>query len=295
MFQIIKIVAALTILISTSCIADSFPEGFLDRANTMKGVLEQEKTQVNQNQSDQAQQSEPAPQVDKSEPIIPEKYKPDTIDTLGADNEAVILDAKIPHESNFQVDNTRSPALSNNAHQPDKSTHDDYWGYILIGWAAIVLLGAILGWNQKIVVFRNYNDLGMVFASGVSIYAAIIVAITFASESKSMQALSFFLIAIAVFLLIYLIARTFIDNKSFFLGALALVTKITLSGLFLFNLISLLSPSGKTQRQRSKDRSNALLWLIFLTPVIYHLVRDKEGIFCPRDIFNKYQRGRIGI
>ena len=248
MLQKIRIAVGLILLISTSCIAATFPESFLDRANTMKGVLEQEKIQSNQNQSDQVQQSEPAPQVGESEQIIPEEQPKSEVS--GANNEAVMLDAKIPHESNFQVNNTKSPALSKNALQPNKSIHDDYWGYILIGWAALVLLGAILGWNQKIVVFRNYNDLGMVFASGVSLYAAIIIAITFASESKSMQALSLFLIVIAVFLLIYLIARTFIDNKSLFLGSLALVTKITLSGLFLFNLISLLSPSGKTQRQR---------------------------------------------
>ena len=38
-----------------------------------------------------------------------------------------------------------------------------YLTLLLIGWLAIVVLGAILGVKQRITVFRNYNDLGLAF------------------------------------------------------------------------------------------------------------------------------------
>jgi hypothetical protein len=34
---------------------------------------------------------------------------------------------------------------------------------LVIGWLAIVILGAVLGVKQRLTVFRNYNDLGLAF------------------------------------------------------------------------------------------------------------------------------------
>lgn len=39
--------------------------------------------------------------------------------------------------------------------------------YTLIGWLLIVVTGAVLGYKEKITVFRNYNDLGLVFLLGI--------------------------------------------------------------------------------------------------------------------------------
>ena len=176
-----------------------------------------------------------------------------------------------------------------------KAASKDVLGYVLMIWGFIVLLGVILGWNERIVVYRNYNDLAIVFASGVSTYCAFLVGFSFASTSNSMAMLSVSLVVVSISLIIYLTVRTFLDNRSLLWTLVALVTKITLSILFLFNLLSLLSPSGKTQRERSRDRSSALFWLVVITPVVYRLVRQPVGVFCPKDVFNKYQRGRTGV
>ena len=39
--------------------------------------------------------------------------------------------------------------------------------YTLIAWIIVVVLGVIMGIKEKIVVFRDYNDLGLVFLLGL--------------------------------------------------------------------------------------------------------------------------------
>lgn len=183
-----------------------------------------------------------------------------------------------------------------NISEPNSSGSDDgYWGIVVVSWGLVVLVGIVLGFTEKVIIFRNYNDLGLVFLAGVSLIIGPLMMVLTRGESLSIIIVGLSLIALAGGLLIYLIVRTFVDNRSIVLSILALVTKLTLSVLFLFNVVSLLSPSGKTQAQRAKSRGSALLWLIFLTPLIIRLVRDKEGVFCPTDVFNRYQRRRIGV
>lgn len=192
--------------------------------------------------------------------------------------------ASLLNESSAQKDATKT-----------KASGTDILGYVLMVWGFIVLLGVILGWNEKIVVYRNYNDLAIVFASGVCTYCAFLVGFSFASTSSGMAVLSASLVLVSISLIIYLTVRTFLDNRSLIWTLIALVTKLTLSILFLFNLLSLLSPSGKTQRERSRDRSSALVWLVVITPVVCRLVRQPVGVFCPKDVFNRYQRGRASV
>lgn len=169
-------------------------------------------------------------------------------------------------------------------------------GYILLVWGIIVVLGIVLGWNEKIVIFRNYNDLAIVFGSGLLVYAAIFVIFLLGNNGASgVMVLSLIMVASSAGLMIYLIFRTFVDNRSILATVLALITKLSLSVLFLINLLTLLSPSGKTQVKRAKNKASALAWLMVITPIIYALVRDKEGIFSPGNIFNQYQRRKIGI
>jgi len=167
--------------------------------------------------------------------------------------------------------------------------------YAIIAFAGVILLGVVLGFKQTITVFRDYNDLAIVFFSGVLLFWTIVISSSKNSLSDMHLMLGVMLIA-SVALMIYLIFRTFVDNQySIWKTPIALITKLTLSTLFLFNLMSLLSPSGKTQSQRARNKANAVIWLMMLTPVIYGLVKNKTGIFMPAGVFNRYQRGKIGI
>ncbi len=201
----------------------------------------------------------------------------------------------VPARQKLSVDSIENNSGKQGTSKTAGRSHEDYLGYVLMIWGGIVLLGVILGWNEKIVVFRNYNDLAIVFASGICIYCAFLVAFGFSGNSTSMVMLSISLVVLSIGLVCYLVIRTFLDNRSILGTLLALITKLTLSILFLVNLLSLLSPSGKTQAQRAKDRASALVWLIVIAPVIHRLVREPSGIFCPKNVFNRYQRGRIGI
>lgn len=167
--------------------------------------------------------------------------------------------------------------------------------YAILAFAGVILLGIILGFRQTITVFRDYNDLAIVFFSGGLFFWTVVISSGKYGLSDMHLILVVMLIA-SVALMIYLIIRTFIDNQfSVWKTPIALTTKLTLSILFLFHLMSLLSPAGKTQSQRARNKANAVIWLMMLAPVIYGLVKNKTGIFMPAGVLNKYQRGKIGI
>lgn len=160
-------------------------------------------------------------------------------------------------------------------------------GYILIAWACVVIAGIYLGWNEVIVVFRDYDDLAIVFGCGVLLTVGIFIYYNW-GDDLSFSALAYFAGSVSIALFIYLVTRTMIDNNSIWKGAIAIVTKLTLSILFLGCLLDLLSPTGKTQIERSKNRGAAVVWLTVLTPIVYRLVRNKTGNFLPDNVFNKY-------
>jgi len=171
------------------------------------------------------------------------------------------------------------------------------WQIFVLVWILVTVIGIISGWTESIVVFRNYNDLALVFFVGCLIWIGLLVLLIFSGEGA--RAFSSILVVfagvVAAGLLLTIIVRTWQDNPSLIGFPIALITKVTLSGLFLINLIDLMSPSGKTQTQRARARSDALVRMVFLAPIVYKLVRHKVGIWAPRDVFNRYQRGKLGL
>jgi hypothetical protein len=61
-----------------------------------------------------------------------------------------------------------------------------------------------------------------------------------------------------------------------------LVTKITLSVLWIKQVIEAIDPPGKTLLERSRNRGVTLLILAILTPLVARLVRDHEGFLTRR-------------
>ncbi|MFZ3116363.1 MAG: hypothetical protein WA133_00265 [Syntrophales bacterium] len=151
--------------------------------------------------------------------------------------------------------------------------------YTLIAWVVIIVLGVILGIKKKIVVFRDYNDLGLVFLLGlVPIVLMYIFSIT---AEKSRNVAFTFTAIVEVIIFLWLIIRTFKDNGNPVYGLLALATKISLSVLFIINLLDFVTPSGKTSSPRASARRKGFAFLLLLTPIVFALVRNKEGIFNP--------------
>ena len=161
-----------------------------------------------------------------------------------------------------------------------------FWG-IAISWLAIVVCGIVAGWNQKIVVFRNYDDLAMMF-----FMLAVPLCIVWIGDYGAILAMVFFFV-----LLTWASIRTWQDQspRSVWAFGLALITKLSLGILFVWSLWSLISPGGKTQLARARARASALATLALLTPIVTRLVRDHEGIWSPRNVLTPHQRRRMRI
>ncbi len=165
---------------------------------------------------------------------------------------------------------------------------DNVLMYAIGVWALVVVLGVVLGVKEKITVFRNYNDLAIVFILGyigpvalpylIGSLVGLVIEIKPEYQKTTLYAL---MAAIEIPIIFWFIIRAYKDNNSVWKTALALVTKTTLAVLFLLNLWSFVSPAGETAAKRAKVRRSALAWLLMLTPLIYALVRDHEGFFDP--------------
>jgi hypothetical protein len=151
--------------------------------------------------------------------------------------------------------------------------------YTLIAWIIAVVLGVIMGIKERIVIFRDYNDLGLVFLIGL---VPIVLMYLFALTSEASKNVAFMFTAIAeLIVFLWLVIRTFKDNSNPAYGILALVTKISLSVLFIINLLDFVTPAGKTSSKRASSRRKGFAFLLFLTPIVFTLVRNKTGIFNP--------------
>tara|TARA_Y100001963_G_scaffold118820_1_gene165616 strand:- start:977 stop:1504 length:528 start_codon:yes stop_codon:yes gene_type:complete len=154
----------------------------------------------------------------------------------------------------------------------------DFYNAVLIVFVFIIVLGVFKGFgeNRSIIVFRDYDDLGLTFLVPTSFFLITYI-FTMLGGNQNIGMLIGGIVA--VFLFIKLVKNTYTDNGGN-IGkcALALITKLPLAIIWIFNLIQLLNPSG-TGSQRRKSRGQALVILTLLTPIIGMLVVDKSGSY----------------
>lgn len=144
------------------------------------------------------------------------------------------------------------------------------------------IIGCTLGVKEKLVVFRNYDDLGLVFLAVVPLF------IGFITVSRWILIPS---VVASAAICIWLAFRTWQDNGSIWKVVIALPTKLALSILFIAFVWDLLAPNGKTQTDRARQRGVAAAILAVLTPVVYCLVKEKTGVLAPKHIFSNTRRG----
>ncbi|MFC1590950.1 hypothetical protein ACFL43_00330 [Thermodesulfobacteriota bacterium] len=155
--------------------------------------------------------------------------------------------------------------------------------FVLFAIVIIAIVGMILGYTKKITVFRDFNDLGLVFIFICSpLFMAYIIGWFDNELYAKILACVFVLVELGI--VIAIIFRTYQDNSNVIFGTIALLTKIPLSLLFILNVLSLINPTGDTATKRRKDRAFSLMWLMFLTPIIVGLVKEKKGFFNPKQI-----------
>jgi hypothetical protein len=159
---------------------------------------------------------------------------------------------------------------------------------------AILLLGIVLGCGsrRKIVVFSNYDDLGLTFLVPVSAFVITYLFMWLGGTPKvgaAVGAVVGFAVLIKVVINAYLANGRRLPHT-----LLSIVTKLPLSVIWVLGLIQVVSPSGNTQRQRSSSRQTGLLVLLVVTPIIGLLVADKTGsLFNPRSWLSGMRVGSI--
>ena len=152
---------------------------------------------------------------------------------------------------------------------------------------------------MEIVVFKNYDDLGLSFLVPIS-YILIMILIPMGAiylniKSNELNDITQIIaLGVSGLILLKVIINTFKSNTNIFKAILALLVKFPLSLLWVFSLMEIINPSGKTHEERRKNRSGSLLILTFLTPVVVSLVEEKTGIFSPRKLL-KGKRVGTGI
>ncbi len=154
----------------------------------------------------------------------------------------------------------------------------DFYNIFLIAFLLIVIFGIVKGYgeNRTIIVFRDYDDLGLTFLIPASFFLITYIFTILGGNVNIGIGLSSI---VAVCLLYLLIKNTYNDNsKNIPKTALVLITKIPLSIIWILNLMEVINPSGKGT-QRSKNRGQSLIILTILTPIIGMLVVDKSGSY----------------
>jgi len=155
----------------------------------------------------------------------------------------------------------------------------DLYSVCLAVFFGLVIFGIFKGYgpNRTIIVFRDYDDLGLTFLIPVSF---VLIAYLFTHLGGNPK-MGFGIAGVVAAWLFFRLARgTFIDNgRSILKTMLALITKLPLGIIWVMNLVQLLNPGGKGAGARAKSRGQALLVLTFLTPIIGLLVVDKSGSF----------------
>lgn len=162
--------------------------------------------------------------------------------------------------------------------------------YGLIGFVSFVIIGTILGFTQKAIIFRDYNDLGISFLSILTPTALAITTFIFQSESDQNIWLMYSSF-VSVGILLYILFRTIKDNSNPIFGLFAFVTKLILSILFIFNFILFLAPQGSTRSKRNLVRAVSMIFLALSGGLIGALVRNKRGLFNPSKTLGRRSMG----
>jgi len=152
------------------------------------------------------------------------------------------------------------------------------------------VLGIVLGFTDHIVVYRDFDDLGLLFLMPVILLCWWFFR-GFVGEGPFIQELLGVLVIggeLAIFA--YVAWRTYRDNSSWWGVLVALVTKTSLGFLFALHLFTFINSKRGSQGRRSD-----LFWLLVLTPIVYGLVKNKVGFWAPHDSLNYYRRRQLGI
>jgi len=174
------------------------------------------------------------------------------------------------------------------------SGEGDGYQLFLLFYFIIMIITIFKGYgeNRTVIIFRDYNDLGLTFLIPTAFILIFYLFMMFGGNPSWGAGLAFI---VSMSLFVILIKNTYEDNNKVILPTiLSIMTKVPLGIIWIFSFITLLNPSGKTAAQRRKNRGTALVIGVLITPIIGMLVVEKEGsLFNPRDWIKGKRIGSI--
>ena len=208
-------------------------------------------------------------------------------------NNTVVVDKPIKmtnnDEQNWNVkaDDYESDIANNDIVVPTEyqssNEEKNYQGFLLIYFIVMIItMFKGYGENRSVVIFRDYDDLGLTFLIPASF---VLIYYLFAMFSGNPTLGAGLALVVSIILFFLLLKNTYEDNhKKVFPTILSIMTKVPLGIIWILSFMTMLNPSGKTAKERRKNRGTALLIMGILTPIIGMLVANKEGsLFNPRD------------
>lgn len=194
-----------------------------------------------------------------------------------------------------KVDNPSDEIMINQEYKTKKETNsgENYQVFLLIYFIImIVTMFKGYGENSTVVIFRDYNDLGLTFLIPVSFFLIFYLFMMLGGNPAWGGVLAFI---VSLSLLGLLLKNTYEDNNNNILPTiLSFMTKVPLGIIWIISFMTMLNPSSKTAKERRKSRGSALVIMGLLTPIIAMLVVKKEGsLFNPRDWIKGKRIGSI--
>ena len=168
-------------------------------------------------------------------------------------------------------------------HNETVSDKNGYQVFLLLYFAMmIVTIFKGYGDNRTVIIFRDYNDLGLTFLIPASFLLIYTLFMMFGGNPAWGAGLA---LIVSLVLFGILVKNTYIDNNRKILPTiLSLMTKVPLGIIWIISFMTMLNPSGKTAKERRKNRGSALIIVAILTPIIGMLVVEREGsMFNPKE------------
>ncbi|WP_085920077.1 hypothetical protein [Halomonas sp. CSM-2] len=166
---------------------------------------------------------------------------------------------------------------------------------LLAAACIVVIIGIVKGWGEdrSIIVFQDFDDLGLTFLVPASGFGIMILFNWMGANPTVGLGLG---CAISLWLLVKVARNTHVLNGcDIGRTTLALATKLPLSLIWVLNFIQMLNPSGKTAAQRRSSRGQAMVLLAIFTPIIGALVVERNGSYFSPANWIKGRRVGSGI
>jgi len=152
--------------------------------------------------------------------------------------------------------------------------------YVLGVVGAVWVLGVVLGMRKVIIVYRDFNDLGL-----VGLTVALPAAAFFTCLSLGVQRFDFLVTPFLYFeagMGLIILVRTFIDNKNPVATLLAFIVKIPIGILLAINVVDFFT--SKTRSQRRLD----LFFVLLLSGIAIALVANKRGFLASSTVLRRH-------